>query len=104
MTKIKLETPVFSLEDVDRLSTFFKVLGDPTRMRICLELAEETLCVCDLSANLGMSESAVSHQLRILKQSRIIGGRKEGKHVYYSLKDRHVSNILNQTREHLDES
>lgn len=72
---------------------FFKVLGDPTRIKILNTLAIDEMCVCDISAVLDMSQSAVSHQLRILKQARMVRYRKDGKVVYYSLDDSHVSDI-----------
>jgi ArsR family transcriptional regulator len=95
----------FLLEEPElfALCSFYKMLADPTRMKICLALSHQSLCVCDLSALLEMSESAISHQLRLLKQSRIVIGHKKGKHVYYELADYHIYKIIKGTQEHLNE-
>lgn len=85
------------------LADFFKTLGDPGRARILFALHHSELCVCDLSALLSMSQSAVSHQLRVLKSARLVKNRREGKVVYYSLLDQHVKDILDLGLEHLDE-
>lgn len=74
---------------------------DPTRIRILFILFETEVCVCDLAKALNMTQSAVSHQLRILKQSRLIKNRREGKSVFYSLADEHVRTIIAQGREHV---
>ena len=76
------------------LADFYKVLADSTRIRIVQALVFHELCVCDISALLNMSQSAISHQLRLLKQSRLVKSRKAGKIVYYSIDDEHVSAIL----------
>ncbi|MBE7042112.1 MAG: helix-turn-helix transcriptional regulator [Ruminococcaceae bacterium] len=85
------------------LAELYKVFGDSTRIRLLYVLMEEELCVCDLAALLGMSLSAVSHQLRILKQARLVKFRKEGKTVFYSLADNHVKTIIAQGMEHIEE-
>lgn len=85
------------------LAEFFKVFGDPTRIRILSALRHSELCVCDLSAILAMSQSAVSHQLRVLKSARLVKNRREGRVVYYSLLDQHLEKILDVGREHLTE-
>ena len=85
------------------LAEFFKVFGDATRVKILFALLFSEMCVCDLSVLLHMNQSAVSHQLRILKQARLVKYRREGKVVYYSLKDRHVENIFEQGFIHLKE-
>lgn len=85
------------------LADFFKVFGDPTRVRILCALHHSELCVCDLSALLGMSQSAVSHQLRVLKAARLVKNRREGKVIYYALMDHHVKEILDVGSQHLDE-
>jgi ArsR family transcriptional regulator len=85
------------------LAEFFKVFGDSTRIRILHVLSHAELCVCDISALLLMSQSAVSHQLRILKNARLVRNRRDGKVVYYSLDDEHVKDILNVGCEHLNE-
>ena len=86
-----------------RLSELFKVFGDGTRVRILYVLLEAEVCVCDLAALLGMTQSAVSHQLRILKQARLIKARRDGKTVFYSLADDHVATLLRQGMEHICE-
>ncbi len=80
-----------SLYDVAEL---FKVFGDTTRIRILCALAESELCVCDIAALLGMTQSSISHQLRVLKQARLVRYRKDGKVVYYALDDDHVRSIF----------
>jgi DNA-binding transcriptional ArsR family regulator len=88
---------------VTDLAEFFKVVADPTRMRIVLALAEDELCVCDLSAIVGVSVSAISHQLRLLRGMKLVRFRKEGKMVYYSLDDDHVASIVNEAKKHIRE-
>ena len=90
-------------EELDGLEVFFKVLGDATRLRILHALLAGQLCVCDLSETLGMSVSAVSHQLAVLKSARLVRHRRDGKIVYYSLSDEHVSSVLQSMRTHLSE-
>lgn len=85
------------------LAEFFKVFGDPTRMKILFALFEEEMCVCDISAALNMTQSAVSHQLRVLKQNRVVKFRREGKSVYYSLDDDHIKSVVNQGICHISE-
>ena len=85
------------------LSELFKVFGDSTRIRILFVLFEAEVCVCDLAAALNMTQSAVSHQLRILKQNRLVKSRREGKSVFYSLADNHVRQIIDQGLEHIEE-
>jgi len=82
---------------------FFKVFGDSTRIKILHALLRGELCVCDLAAVLGASQSAVSHQLKILRLSNLVKHRKEGKVVYYALSDDHVASILEQGLEHVGE-
>lgn len=86
-----------------RLADLFKVFGDGTRVRILYVLFEAEVCVCDLANLLGMTQSAVSHQLRILKQARLIKARRDGKTVFYSLADDHVATLLKQGMEHICE-
>ena len=83
------------------LAELFKVFGDSTRIRILFVLFESEVCVCDLAEALHMTQSAISHQLRILKQSRLVKSRREGKSVFYSLADGHVRTIIAQGREHI---
>ncbi len=85
------------------LAELFKVFGDSTRIRILFVLFEAEVCVCDLAAVLNMTQSAISHQLRILKQSRLVKNRREGKSIFYSLADDHVRSIIAQGREHIEE-
>ncbi len=92
-----------SAEHIQMLSEIFKALSDPTRLKILLALSHEELCGCDLVEFLGITKSAVSHQLRILKSLRIVKYRKEGKQVFYSLDDEHVSNLITQSLSHVKE-
>ena len=85
------------------LAELFKVFGDSTRIRILYVLFEAEVCVCDLAEILHMTQSAISHQLKILKQSRLVKSRREGKSVFYSLADAHVRTIIAQGREHIDD-
>lgn len=85
------------------LAELFKIFGDSTRIKILYALFEAEVCVCDLSQLLGVSISAVSHQLRILKQANLVKFRKEGKTVFYSLADDHVRTVLGQGMEHINE-
>ena len=85
------------------LAELFKVFGDSTRINILNALNISEMCVCDIAAALNMGRSAISHQLRVLKQSKLVKYRKDGKVVYYSLDDQHVNQILNQGLIHLDE-
>jgi DNA-binding transcriptional ArsR family regulator len=87
--------------DALRLSEFFKVLGDQTRLKIIFALSQCDLCVCDIAEAVGMTQSAVSHQLRIMRNMRLVKFRKEGKSVYYSLDDDHVLQLFNQGMEHI---
>jgi ArsR family transcriptional regulator len=85
------------------LAETFKVLGDPTRLRIVYALAQEELCVCDLATVLGVSQSGVSHSLRALRQMRLVRYRKAGKIAYYSLDDDHISAMLGEGFRHVQE-
>ena len=85
------------------LAELFKVFADSTRMKIIYALMEEELCVCDIAWVVGTTQSAISHQLRILKQAKLVKYRKEGKAVYYSLDDEHISEIVKKGREHIEE-
>ena len=85
------------------LSDFFKVMSDSTRMRIMAVLENEELCVCDISELLGMTKSAVSHQLKVLKDAQLVKFRRDGKNVFYTLKDHHVKTILEMGIEHIKE-
>lgn len=90
-------------EELYDLAELFKVFGDSTRIRILFVLFEAEVCVCDLAETLHMTQSAVSHQLRILKQNKLVKSRREGKSIFYSLADGHVRTIIDQGREHIEE-
>ncbi len=90
-------------EHLYALADLYKVFGDSTRIRILYALFEAELCVCDIAALLSMSISAISHQLRVLKQAQLVRYRRDGKTVYYSLADDHVRTILGQGMEHVEE-
>ena len=90
-------------EPVYEVSELFKVFGDSTRARIICALNIEEMCVCDLAALLNMTQSAISHQLRILKTARLVKSRKQGKIVYYSLDDAHIGDIFAKAFEHVME-
>lgn len=85
------------------IAELFKVFGDSTRIRILFVLFEAEVCVCDLAKVLNMTQSAISHQLRILKANKLVNSRREGKSVFYSLADGHVRTIIAQGREHIEE-
>lgn len=85
------------------LAEFFKVFGDSTRIKIICALFESEMCVCDLSALLGVSQSAISHQLRTLKSNRLVKYRREGKVVYYALDDDHIKHIFDEGLNHITE-
>lgn len=95
--KMPEETELYDLAEL------FKVFGDSTRIRILFVLFETEVCVCDLAQALNMTQSAISHQLKILKQNRLVKSRREGKSVFYSLADDHVRTIIAQGREHIEE-
>ncbi|MEO6331306.1 MAG: metalloregulator ArsR/SmtB family transcription factor [Gemmatimonadaceae bacterium] len=88
---------------VTALSETFRVLGDPTRLRIVYALAREELCVCDLANVLGASQSVVSHSLRALRQMRLVRYRKDGKIAYYTLDDTHIKSLLTEGFHHVEE-
>lgn len=90
-------------EELYNLAELFKVFGDSTRIRILFVLFEAEVCVCDLAETLHMTQSAISHQLRILKQNKLVKSRREGKSVFYSLADGHVRTIIAQGLEHIEE-
>ena len=89
--------------ELQDLADLFKVFGDFTRIRILFVLFEAEVCVCDLAEALDMTQSAISHQLKILKQARLVKSRREGKSVFYSLADGHVRTIIAQGRDHIEE-
>ena len=101
LDKIKNEMPTDTL--VGELSDVFKVFGDGTRIRILWAIFDKELCVYDLSQAVGMTQSAVSHQLRVLKQARLVKARRVGKNIFYSLDDEHVKRIIEQVLIHISE-
>ena len=86
------------------LAELFKIFGDSTRIKILYLLFESEMCVCDIAQMLRMTQSAISHQLRIIKQAKLIKSRRDGKTIYYSLADDHVKTIIGMAKEHLEES
>ncbi|MCC6347178.1 MAG: helix-turn-helix transcriptional regulator [Nitrospirales bacterium] len=88
---------------MQRIAETFKVLGDPTRTKIIYALSSAELCVCDLASLLATTRSAISHQLRILRNMRLVKYRKEGKMVFYSLDDGHIRNLFNECLRHIEE-
>ena len=102
LLKIVNETMPDETELYD-LAELFKVFGDSTRIRILYVLFQSEMCVCDLAQTLNMTQSAISHQLRVLKQMKLVSNRREGKTVYYSLADGHIQNIISQGMEHIME-
>jgi ArsR family transcriptional regulator, lead/cadmium/zinc/bismuth-responsive transcriptional repressor len=85
------------------MADLFKLFGDGTRVKILCALSQSEMCVCDLTVLLGLTQSAVSHQLRLLKQSRLVNTRREGKMIYYALNDDHIDQIFAQALEHARE-
>ncbi len=99
--KIKTQFPME--EKLYDLADFFKVFGDSTRIKLLWALDMEELCTCDLAVLLNMTKSAISHQLKTLRQEKLVKYRREGKNVFYSLQDEHVKNILEIGLEHIEE-
>jgi DNA-binding transcriptional ArsR family regulator len=88
----------------DALAETFRLLGDPTRLRIVDAIADGELCVCDIAERVGISESAVSHQLRLMRAQRIVRGRRQGRCVYYTLDDQHILDLFQQGLRHVLEA
>ena len=88
-------------EELQDLAEFYRVFGDATRLKILYVLLSAEMCVYDIASVLGMSQSAISHQLRMLKQMKLVKNRREGKTVFYSLADDHIQTIMNQGMEHI---
>ena len=104
--RVKVKKTIAKLpgsDETSRIAGIFKLLGDPTRLKIILSLIGNELCVCDLAAVINSTVSAVSHQLRLLKSEKLIKFRKDGKMAYYSIDDNHIRNLIDQLREHLNE-
>ena len=102
MKKTHIDYPIND-DTLYRLADLFKVFGDPTRIRILYVLSVEELCVQDIADRLSMTQSAISHQLRVLKQMSLVKFRRDGKTINYSLADSHVATIMNQGLEHVTE-
>ena len=98
-----VKTRLLAGESVEALAEVFKLLGDPTRVRILDALTHGERCVCDLASLVGLSESAISHQLRLLRSSRLVRVRRAGRLAFYSLDDHHVVGLLHDTRKHIQE-
>ena len=94
---------LLSPRSVEAVAEVFKLLGDPTRVRIVDALSRGERCVCDLASLVNQSESAVSHQLRLLRAARLVRVRRTGRHAYYALDDHHVVGLLHDTRKHVEE-
>ena len=99
----KVEKVMPDEQQLLNLSEFFKVFGDSTRIKILYVLSQSEMCVCDIATLLQMGQSAISHQLRMLKQMRLVTFRREGKTVFYKLADSHIQTILAQGMEHISE-
>ncbi len=99
----RARTEAIPESELERLALTFKVLGDPTRLKIFVALSGGEMCVCDLAAHLGLSESAVSHQLRRMREQALVKPRREGQVLYYALDDGHVAELLRLGFEHVRE-
>ena len=99
----QVQPALLPMPSAQRMAEFFGVLADPTRLRLLSALVSQELCVCDLAAGLKMGESAISHQLRVLRAMRLVKYRKEGRNVYYSLADHHIINLYRDVVAHLNE-
>jgi DNA-binding transcriptional ArsR family regulator len=99
-----LKTRLLGIRTVESVADVFRVLGDPTRVRLLDALTHGERCVCDLATLVGLSESAVSHQLRLLRSARLVRVRRAGRLAYYALDDHHVIGLLHDTRKHVEET
>lgn len=99
----KLREAMPDINDIVDLADFFKVMGDSTRLQILMALLARELCVSDLSYMLNMSQSAISHQLKALRNAKLIKSRRDGRMIYYSLDDDHIKCILDDSMEHIQE-
>ncbi len=97
----KVQASMIKENEALRLSELFSILGDPTRVRIIYALSLCEMCVCDIAETLGMTQSAISHQLRLLRTLKLVKYKKEGKSVFYSLDDEHILQLFNQGMEHV---
>jgi DNA-binding transcriptional ArsR family regulator len=99
----QVQPEVLATEKAQRMAEFFSALSDPHRLKLLSALAQHELCVCDLAAAVKMGESAVSHQLRVLRSQRLVKYRRQGRNVYYSLADHHIVALYREVAAHLDE-
>ncbi|NEO28452.1 MAG: helix-turn-helix transcriptional regulator [Kamptonema sp. SIO4C4] len=99
----QVQQQVLATEKAQQMAEFFSALSDPHRLKLLSALAQQELCVCDLAAAVKMGESAVSHQLRVLRSHRLVKYRRRGRNVYYSLADDHIMALYREVAEHLDE-
>ena len=100
---LRINQDLIDFKNFNKMSELFKIFGDPTRLKILFVLFEKEVCVCDIANIVGMQQSAVSHQLRVLKQANLVKYRRDGKTIYYSLSDDHVKTIFAQAKEHIEE-
>jgi ArsR family transcriptional regulator, lead/cadmium/zinc/bismuth-responsive transcriptional repressor len=100
----QVQPEILPIAEAQRMAEFFSALADPSRLRLLSALAKQELCVCDLAAAAKMSESAVSHQLRVLRSQRLVNYRREGRNIHYSLADSHVMNLYGEVAAHLQEN
>lgn len=100
----QVQPEILPMSEAQQMAEFFGVLADPNRLRLLSALTSQELCVCDLAASLKMGESAVSHQLRVLRTMRLVKYRKVGRNVYYSLADAHVMNLYREVAAHINEA
>ena len=98
-----IKNKIINEDTIFEVAELFKVFGDSTRMKIIYALLEEELCVCDIANIVGTTQSAISHQLRLLKQSKLVKFRREGKIIFYSLDDEHIAQIVKKGSEHIEE-
>ena len=99
----QVQPEVLETDKAQQMAAFFSALSDPHRIKLLYALAQHELCVCDLAAAVKMGESAVSHQLRILRSHRLVKYRRQGRNVYYSMADKHIETLYKDVAEHLDE-
>lgn len=98
----EIKKQILDKDTLHQLAEIFKILGDPTRIQIIYALSIKELCVCDIAAILNISQSAISHQLRVLRNSRLVKFRKEGKVVYYSIDDSHITKLFKEGLDHVN--
>lgn len=100
----KVSKSMLALETISEISILFKILGDPTRVKIVWALEQQELCVCDIAATLNMTKSAISHQLALLRKHHIVKPRRDGKQVFYSLDDEHITLMIEMANTHVSHS